>query len=263
MLAWGELEPRTDDTAGVRAQGGSATTSVAPDGVGGAPNDVRGGGGTHRAVGGGGGGPAPSIPFEDLFDRPDGPEVGNGWVEKNAAAFGLVGGRAVKRLTTLSYRDNLVYRPLSEAVRDVAVSVEFDIRGEVRFPQIFARVQGDTIDDVGAYDGYLLYVAGDANSAVLGRQRGTPFVVALETLALAASLTTGEGYRLRLSATGTAPVQLHAAVDQRVGRAWTTLATVNHEDGSDARIATPGTVGFSGDEPATYSYERFRYEALP
>ena len=80
--------------------------------------------------------------FNDTFDRPDAAAIGNGWIEKNAQAFGLADNAAVKQPVGTGYRDNVVYRPASEDLLDVEASVEFRLTGAgTGYPQVYTRIQ--------------------------------------------------------------------------------------------------------------------------
>jgi len=60
--------------------------------------------------------------FFDDFNRPDNPNLGNGWVQKNAA-FSLAGNAVIKAATSTGFADNLVYRPAGENMQDGEASV--------------------------------------------------------------------------------------------------------------------------------------------
>ncbi len=204
--------------------------------------------------------------FVDTFSRPDGAAIGNGWIEKNPAAFSITGDEATRVGTSLvSYRDNLVYRPAGENVLDVEVSVQVRITSlPPRFPQIFVRARTATITAANSYDGYLLYVDGDtvADQVVLGRQLGNVFVETLSQFTLSEPLTTAGRYRFVLRAQGTAPVMLAARVEKLAGTTWTTIGSTTADDTAAECIAEPGTVGFAGDEFARYIYDDFRRTML-
>lgn len=196
--------------------------------------------------------------LNDDFSRPDAAALGNGWIEKNPAAFSLSSGSATKLAVSTGYRDNLVYRPAGEDVRDVEASVEFQISSTaVGYPQIAVRVQSATVATANTLDGYLLYIPNSTTSAVLGRQRGSDFVVSLANLNFTEALNTAGRYRLRLAARGANPVQLSGFVERFDGAIWVVIASASVLDGSWARIDSAGSVGFGGFVEASYSFDRF------
>ncbi len=194
----------------------------------------------------------------DTFSRPDGADLGNGWIEKNPQAFALQGGAAVKQAVAEGYRDNIVYRPAGEDLLNVEVSAELELSSPVPgYPQIFARVQSNTVALSNRIDGYILYVNNNANEAILGRQRGDAFVEALATVVIAPGLSVGETYRFRLSATGANPVQLAAYVERWTGSNWVIEGQTTASDASGAALTTAGSVGFGGFVEAAYSFDNF------
>jgi hypothetical protein len=208
---------------------------------------------------------AASTDFVDTFSRPDGPAIGNGWIEKVAAVYALAGGE-VTRVDTVdtSYRDNIVYRPASENQRDVEVSIRVRfLQTPPRYAQIFARARTATIGTLDAYDGYLLYVDGETtNEVVLGRQVGNVFVVTLERIVLAEPFDVGSTYRLTLRVQGADPVALGATIEKRQNNVWVTIGSATAIDTAANRIVEPGTVGFGGDEIAAYVYDELRRASL-
>ena len=203
---------------------------------------------------------APPAPFVDDFERPDDPVIGNGWIEKTASTYSLTGGRVTRPNTPTSYRDNLVYRPATEDARDVEISIRARFTtATTGSPQIFVRAVSATVATPGAYDGYLLYVAGGSNGAevVLGRQRGTPFVVPLTTTTLVPPLDTSSDFRLSLRAEGADPVLLRARIERLEGTTWTVLGTIVTTDADPTRLDGAGSVGFSGDATGTVIYDDF------
>lgn len=203
---------------------------------------------------------APPPPFVDDFERPDDPVIGNGWIEKTESTYSLTGGRITRPNTPTSYRDNLVYRPATEDVRDVEISIRARFTtATTGSPQIFIRVVSSTASTPGAYDGYLLYVAGGSGGAdiVLGRQRGTPFVVTLATTTLVSPLDTMSEFRLSLRAEGVDPVMLRAQVERLEGTTWTLLGEIVTTDADPTRLDGAGSVGFSGDATGTVIYDDF------
>jgi hypothetical protein len=157
----------------------------------------------------------------------------------------------------------MVYRPEDEDRLDVEASIEFRIpQAAPDYPQIFVRAQRPTIENPNEYDGYLIFVAGDASLARIGRQRGDVYLVTLEDLPISPPLETGSTYRLTLSAVGTDPVVISGQVELKVGNNWTVIASATHMDAALERVATPGAVGFGAHDLASPIYDRFRWQAL-
>lgn len=193
----------------------------------------------------------------DSFSRANSPDLGNGWIEKNPAAFSIGGQTAVKG-PGVGYLDNLAYRPASEDLLDVEASVEFELSSaSPGYPQILVRVQSNTVAVPGVLDGYIIYVNGGTNEAILGRQVGGDFVTTLASLNLNPLLNTTDNFRMRLRATGTNPVQLNAWIEREDGANWQIIGQASASDAAAARIATPGTVGFGGYIESSYSYDNF------
>ena len=198
---------------------------------------------------------APTADFFDDFNRPNGPVIGNGWIEKTPAAFQLNNGFAQKLSVSTSFQNNVVYRPAAEDALNVETSIEFSLSGpSPGYPQIFVRAQSGTITGNNAFDAYLLFI-NNGGQAVLRRQNGTSYTNFL-TFTIG-SLNTSSTYRLRLSASGTNPVALTAYVEQRTGSIWTVLNQVTYNDGSVGRIDVSGTVGFSGYIESGYQFDNF------
>lgn len=203
----------------------------------------------------------------DGFDRADNAAVGNGWIEKNAAAFAIQNGAAAKSGPGYGYRDNLVYRPAAEDVADVEASVEFRLTSSSPgYPQVHTRIQSDTAAYGDWLDSYVLYVSGSNSQAVLGRQRGSSFVTTLANVAISPALNTTDNFRLRLRATGSTTVQVDAFVERQVSGVWQVIGQASASDSSAQRIATAGSVGFSGYIETAYRYDNFvrvNLEAAP
>lgn len=204
--------------------------------------------------------PVPEEVFLDPFSRADGAAIGNGWIEKTAPTYSLAGGEVVRIETIESYRDNMVYRPAREDVRDVEISVHVRFTASPPgFAQIFVRGAAPTIAAPDSYDGYLLYIAGEQTDlAILGRQRGPDFVTTLANLPLSPPLDAGSTYRMTLRAIGARPVALQARIERLEAGAWLGIGAAAVEDHAAEQIEAAGTVGFAGNEVATYVYDDFR-----
>lgn len=202
--------------------------------------------------------------FEDAFSRANGAAIGNGWIEKSQPTYSLDGGEVVRIETTESYRDNMVYRPASEDVRDVEISIRVRFTAiPPGYAQIFVRGASSTIAAPDSYDGYLLYIAGEqTDEAILGRQRGSVFVTTLTKLPLSPPLDASSTYRMTLRAAGARPVALRARIERLDGDSWTRIGETAVEDHADSQIDAAGTVGFAGNEMATYVYDDFQRVSL-
>jgi hypothetical protein len=196
--------------------------------------------------------------FVDDFERMAGEVLGNGWIEKSEGAFGLGEGVVVKRGVGSGYRDNIVYRPASEDLLDVEASVEFRLLSmPPGYPQVFVRVQSETVGVGNELDGYILYVADDASLAVVGRQVGSDFVATLGVVAISPGLNTVDTFRLRLRAEGVAPVEIGAYVERLIGGSWETIGQAVVLDEGPGRIDRAGSVGFGGYVEPNYVYDNF------
>lgn len=202
--------------------------------------------------------PASAVDYFDDFARPDGPELGSNWIEKNPAAFGIAGGLAAKGAVSTGYRDNIAYRPSVEDLLDAEASVEMRVLNTaVGYPQVFVRVQGNTAATSNSLDAYILYVNNSTTSAVLGRQRGSAFVTTLADIFLSTPLNTTDRYRLRLRATGTNPVNLSAWIERDNAGDWQVIGEASVADAAATRISTPGAVGFGGYVESSYTFDNF------
>jgi Concanavalin A-like lectin/glucanases superfamily len=196
--------------------------------------------------------------FIDDFNRPDGADLGNGWVEKNPGAFALAANGVSKAPTGSGYADNLVYRPAGEDVLDVEVSVEVRFASmPPGYAQVFVRGQTQTIAGAGVFNGYLLFTDNDPGRAFLSRIENGTFV-SLAQLVISPGLNTTDTFRLRLRSTGTTPVALEAYVERFTGSGWTVIGQATVTDTAPSRFTTAGTVGFTGYvEGGVYTYDNF------
>jgi hypothetical protein len=246
-------------TAADIATAGSQSVTVFNSGTGGGLSPQSVAFSVTPPAGGGGG-----ASFSDDFARADSDSLGNGWIEKLTTPWFLQGGRAVKQGVGSSYQDNVAYRPASEDVLDVEASAVMRITGaNPGYPQIFTRIQSGTAAASGFLQGYILYIDGVNNRAVLGRQEGYSFLTELATLTLSPALNTTDTFRLRLSTVGTTSVQLQAYVERLGTSGWSTIGTASVTDSSANRIQTAGAVGFSGYTESGYSFDDFTRSNLP
>jgi len=207
-------------------------------------------------------------PFHDDFERPDAPEIGNGWIEKHPLAFELAAGRVDFESDTWSYPNNVVYRPFDESVLDVEVSIEvvFDVASPPEHPQVHVRVQEDVIDVDGAIHSYVVFIEDDNGIALaIARVSPTGGFGAYAEMLLPEPIEVGPEYRLRGRVLGTDPVVVDGTWERLVDDAWVTITEVQLVDDGDGRIADAGTVGFSGHGVLdNYTYDDFvRQEICP
>jgi hypothetical protein len=201
----------------------------------------------------------PPTGFLDDFTRADSSSLGNGWIEKSPNAFSLVGGMAAKLAVGTGYRDNIAYRPASENVLDGEASVEVQFTStNVGYAQVLTRVQTGTVASGDVLDGYILYVNNSTGQAILGRQRGSAFVVSLATVGFSETLNTSARYRMRIGAYGTTSVQVSGFVERWNGTAWVVIGSATVTDTSAQRLSTAGSAGFGGYVEAAYRYDNFR-----
>jgi len=202
--------------------------------------------------------PIPGDFFDD-FNRGDGEEIGNGWMQKNGGAFSLLGGAVMKRPVSSGYRDNVCYRPSSEDLLDVEASVEFRLVSlPPGYPQLYVRLQSDTVQEANILDGYVLYIYDDAAFGGLARQRGSDFVAVLSSINLLSALNTTDTFRLRLRTVGTNPVELTAFIERSISAGWQVIGEATALDDSPDRITNTGSVGFGGYVEGNYLYDNFR-----
>jgi hypothetical protein len=196
--------------------------------------------------------------FVDDFNRADSVDLGNGWVEKTPGVFSLMGNQVIKAASATGYADNLVYRPATENMLDGEASVEVRFTSlPPGYAQVFVRGQTGTIVNAGVFDGYLLFTDNDPGRAFLSRIENGAFVP-LAQITINPGLNTTDTFRLRLQATGTNPVTLAAFVEQFTGTGWTVIGQATVNDTAPTRVATAGTVGFTGYlEGGVYTYDNF------
>jgi hypothetical protein len=202
--------------------------------------------------------------FNDNFDRANGATIGNGWIEKNPAAFSLANNTVTKASTASSFIENFVYRPTTENILNVeaSIAVRF-VTLPPQYPQVFVRGQTNTIATAGTFNGYLLFINNNNTSAFLDRIENGNFFV-LSQFNLISPLNTTDAFRLRLRATGTNPVVLTAYVERLNGTTWEVIGQANVNDTAATRFSTAGTVGFSGHtEGGVYTYDNFFRTTLP
>ena len=201
--------------------------------------------------------------FFDDFNRADGPAIGNGWIMKKPSCFALKGG-TVRWLggDPLSYRDHVVYRPAVEDRRDVKAQMTVAFAANApspNYPQIHVRIQAATVAVPDSLDSYLLYVDDTPGSALISRQRGTPFTTTVGTVTISPQLVQTKIYRFTLIAVGANPVNLTGTIEVQENNQWTVIGTKSVVDADPARIDTAGAVGFSGGDgvAGVHTYDDF------
>ncbi|MDB4937213.1 MAG: hypothetical protein JWP87_4185 [Labilithrix sp.] len=205
--------------------------------------------------------------FADDFARANGTAVGNGWIEKNDEAFELSQQTALKRGSTVRYRDNLVYRADTQPA-DVEVSVVFSLLPPQTTPpgspQVHARIQPATVGTANTLDSYRVYVSEDSTTAAtIARQRGSAYSVRLTEFTFPSAPLVPPGvFRLRLRVQGTNPVAIAAWMERKNGSGgFDIVGQAAIVDGSSSHLTLPGFVGFSGDTSSDRRYAYSRFEA--
>jgi hypothetical protein len=205
------------------------------------------------------------LSFTDDFNRDDSSTIGNAWVMKYAPAFQLLG-QGAQRLfpdSNHDFVDNIVYRPTSESLSNVEVSVEVHFSGaSIGYAQIHARVQPSTLGTSGQLDSYMLFTNASSTTAVIARQHGgSSAFTGIGNIMIAPALNATDTFRLRLRVTGASDVTVHGYVERRSGtNTWDVIGEASTLDTSVDKITTAGTVGFSGGRPESagiYTYDNF------
>jgi hypothetical protein len=208
--------------------------------------------------------PPPQVgSFTDEFNRADSDVLGNNWIEKSASAFFLVNGSAAKQSVGSNYTNNLVYRPAAEDALNVEAATVFRITsGSPGYPLLMTRLQSSTAAVTSEFNAYVLFVDDNNTRAYLARQDGTS-LPQLAAVNLSPALNTTDTFRMRLSTTGTATVQLQAYIERLTGSGWQIIGQASATDSSAQRIQTAGSVGFSGYTEAAYVFDNFTRTNLP
>jgi len=204
--------------------------------------------------------PGGTTTFSDNFDRADNAALGNGWLEKTAAAWVLMGGRADKQITPSGdYRNNLAYRPAGEDRLNVEAIMEFRPEASpLGYPSIVTRLQQATVNTNNGFDGYMMFMDSSNTLCVIARQRADGnYETRLAQFNLGTALVQGNTYRMRLSTSGTTTVSLLGTVEQLNGGIWTVIGSASANDTSGQRISTAGSVGFTGYIEDAYSFDNF------
>ncbi len=215
----------------------------------------------------GGSGSTTGTPIDmwtDDFERPDSPDLGNGWVERSPGTFALAQGRVVFEGQPMAYQDSVFYRPFDEALLDLEVSIEFTHVGAFDFstPQLHTRIQEDSlVPDEQSINAYIVYLS-QPDRIDISRVEGDTFA-RNESEPIDPPLPKGVTYRLSLRVTGTDPVELVGRVENLVGGVWTPIQTVTLTDEDPTRIVQAGSFGASGSNNVTFEYDNFAVVADP
>ncbi|MCX8116118.1 MAG: IPT/TIG domain-containing protein, partial [Burkholderiaceae bacterium] len=158
--------------------------------------------------------PATDTVFFDGFNRGPAQDVGNGWIEKMPSAFQILtdGVLWADDTAPFDFHDAIVYRPLSEAQLDVETGVEFTRAAGARFPQVHARIQGNTVGLPDTLHSYILYVEDGISPTQLAIAVQPPVFsegeCIIRLIPLPSVPAAGVRYRLRFQVRGVYPVQL-------------------------------------------------------
>ena len=225
------LPPRgTDDTAASRPRADGGALAAATDAGVVAPTTL------------------PSS-FADLFARPDGATLGNGWTEK-LDAYALVNGAVVQNGTGL-YTDMIVRRPAAEKLLDTELSVDFVFGSEPKSdPSLFARVVDS--DALAVLRGYTFFVMRDF--VAIDREDGAASAPIVEGQ-VSPPLNMGESYTFLFRVRGTNPVELEGQVSKADG---TIVKTLRSSDASAQRVQAAGQVGFGSGRADKGRWDNFK-----
>ncbi len=237
----------TDDTTGSNTTSGTTEEATSSSS-----------GGSESTTG------TPVDMWTDDFERPDSPDLGNGWVERSPGTFALAQGRVVFEGQPMAYQDSVFYRPFDEALLDLEVSIEFTHVGPFDFstPQLHTRIQEDSlVPDEQSINAYIVYLS-QPDRIDISRVEGDTFA-RNESEPIDPPLPKGVTYRLSLRVTGTDPVELVGRVENLVGGVWTPIQTVTLTDEDPTRIVQAGSFGASGSNNVTFEYDNFAVVADP
>jgi len=199
--------------------------------------------------------------FADDFNRPDSPDVGNGWVERSADGFALADGAVAHATPGISFRDRTLYRPTDEDGSDFEASIDvvFSTVDPLGHPQIHLRVQRDELTRTGLLTGYVVYVDDDS-SLVIDRLIAGEFT--RESRINIDRPVVGDLYRLRARIVGTNPVRITATWEHNRDGGQSVRSTTTQDD-SPERIATPGAIGLAAHTEANdFVYDNWSHARL-
>ena len=104
--------------------------------------------------------------FDD-FDRPDGTDLGDGWVRTAGDTAWEIWSGQLRVLPSSGYLDHGLHRQASEALENVRVSVEFTTTDPNNYPQIWLRA-----DAAPAMTGYLFFASANDGIGVIRHVAG-------------------------------------------------------------------------------------------
>jgi hypothetical protein len=194
--------------------------------------------------------------FTDDFNRPDGPDLGNGWTEKLPSAFSLQNGM-VTSVDTIprGFNDAITYRPTTQDADNVEVATEFVRTGNSeRYPQVHSRVLRDNVDIEGELISYTAFLYDNYQEYLTITPIDGYEECYLAQFPLTEPTVVGDRYRIRFRTLGTgAEVRLTAYLDHFVVDRWETISagTVVHDANSQP---TPGYFCNLGYIPDPYTH---------
>lgn len=198
----------------------------------------------------------PGAGWDETFDRPDGDELGNCWIEKSPPVWRLANGEVESpgEGTTEPF-DHLVWRDGALAA-NVEIKLEFRIRsGDPRNePTAMVRMTQESLQPGAPYRGYALApraaAVGEPTQLCLMRFDGAADPGEQRCENLPGPLELGPTrYRLVLEIAGPGPVVLDGRIDvlHEGDQDWSPLlALPQWVDSAPDQITGPGAVGFSG-----------------
>lgn len=227
--------------------------------------------------------PANTSLFFDGFNRGPAQNVGNGWIEKTPSEFEILatGILAAEYSPIYEFHDAIVYRPLSESQLNVETGVEFIRTAGGRFPQVHARIQGNSVTQPDTLESYILYVEDNLSPTELAIAVQPPVFsegeCIIRLIRLPSTPQIGVRYRLRFQVTGTYPVQLTGIMERFNGGAWELFASgsVVHDANTveagfycpypavPPTVSTAGSVGVAKWLNRVDGYDNFYWRSLP
>lgn len=188
----------------------------------------------------------PAMNFVDDFERPNSDDIGNCWIEKNPAVWGLGDGEVIyEGGEPTQYFDNMVYRDVE--IRDVSTSIVTRVidTNDINEPHPMVRIQPASLVMGAEYDAYALvpHLDDGEMSLCIMRFNGLGYITEQRCDAVPSLGEGPDGYRLTLDATGENPVELVGVLEEL---STGTMYTIEWSDNSTQRITAPRAVGFSG-----------------
>ena len=171
--------------------------------------------------------------FTDDFTRSDGPDIGNGWIERVPSSFALVGSAA--ECLTEGATDQLVRR--SETFTDLEIGARFSYGSSIiDEPSLYLRLQADP--PALGFIGYRAYLIATRMTIENRTSSGSG---ALAKVGILPSLVVGRTYRFYFRIAGKDPVVLEAGLFNENG---VSLASVRAVDPYPTRIVAAGWAAF-------------------